>query len=236
MKVKLYVMLALQMTLVGYMVYFYATFPDKIEQNITVRQEYRPTKISPHFLYTSVRIKTNTGLGSGVIISPKRILTAAHVVDDVGKGGTIWVSWQDEKGSYSNVASVTAIDAARDLALLTISGNVSFAHIASIYDGKLEWGDPVLTVGGPTGRYPVPSPGTFVHSGESNGMDMIKGEIAPGNSGGAVFDANTGQIIGIASRLCSTSQTNGVPIIALHVFLVAPSKWILDFLSENGAS
>jgi S1-C subfamily serine protease len=239
MKSKMYVLLLLNMTLVGSMVYFHATFPNKIEQKIVIKQEFMPPRIPLFFLYSDVRLRTTTGAGSGVIISKKLVITNNHVVTSLGKGGTLWVSWQDERGAYSHVASVIALDGARDLALVSLTGDdASFSNHVSISEGVLTWGHPITVIGSPSGHYPVPTSGTFVRRGESGGMDLIQAEIFPGNSGGPVFDSLTGHLVGLTSRLCAASRMptadgEAIPIIATHVFLAVPSGWILDFLNEN---
>jgi S1-C subfamily serine protease len=71
-------------------------------------------------------------------------------------------------------------------------------------------------------------------------MDLIQAEVFPGNSGGPVFDALTGQLIGLTSRLCAGArvQVNGesIQMMATYVFMAVPAAWILDFLNENGVS
>lgn len=214
----------------------YAFFNNKPDKTVIVREEASPIHASISLLYETATIRDIGGSsGTGIIVTKDIVLTCHHVINSVGFGNTVWVDWRDEQGEHTNSGKVVAIDTARDLAAIMLTDHATFTHSATISTTNHSWGTPLIAVGCPSGHYPAPCPGMFVLQAETSGFDMIQASAFPGHSGGPVFDATNGEVIGLISRLYAPVQiAQNVHMIATHVFLSIPDKWILDFLRENG--
>jgi Do/DeqQ family serine protease len=150
------------------------------------------------------RCAAQTGLGSGVIVSPEGyLLTNQHVVEGADD---IEVTLTDGR---SSLAKVVGTDADSDLALLRISldGPIPTIPLGDI--GRVAVGDPVLAIGNPF------NVGQTVTSGIVSALDrnqlglsaienfiQTDAAINPGNSGGALVDAQ-GRLVGINTAIFS---------------------------------
>jgi S1-C subfamily serine protease len=166
--------------------------------------------------------------GSGVAISSHQILTANHVID-----GCTRVTIP----SYSNsVATVGARDPATDLAVLSISWEMSESNIVSFRVEPFRIGDPVIVVGYPLHGYMASS--LNLTTGNVSAMAGYKDDpnsytitapVQPGNSGGPVLDDN-GHLIGIVtSRLDKSSDGQ----TAQNVNFAVKSSVIASFLRSH---
>ncbi|MBI4712330.1 MAG: trypsin-like peptidase domain-containing protein [Planctomycetes bacterium] len=194
------------------------------------QQEYE------RMLYPTVRIKTLSGTGSGVIFQhgdteTRRnwtyILSAAHVVDNYSEVQVeIYRSLTD---TLCLRASVVLTDTVKDLALLVsrIPNPVSRARLAP-KDYKPYIFTPVWAVGCSLGLPPRPSFGYITaipQSAIDNPHWEISSPILPGNSGGPVYDARTYEVIGIAVWVRTyqgqlvTTMAGVVPIGQIYEFL-----------------
>ncbi|MFZ1243711.1 MAG: Do family serine endopeptidase [Azonexus sp.] len=147
----------------------------------------------------------NSGLGSGVIVSPNGyILTNFHVIDGADD---IQVSLNDNK-TYK--AKVIGSDPESDLAILQINADklpaITFGQI-----DNLRVGDVVLAIGNPFGVGQTVTMGIVSALGRSHlGINTFENfiqtdaAINPGNSGGALVDAH-GNLVGINSAIYSRS-------------------------------
>ena len=145
----------------------------------------------------------NSGLGSGVIVSPNGyILTNFHVIDGADD---IQVSLNDNK-TYK--AKVIGSDPESDLAILQINADklpaITFGQI-----DNLRVGDVVLAIGNPFGVGQTVTMGIVSALGRSHlGINTFENfiqtdaAINPGNSGGALVDAH-GNLVGINSAIYS---------------------------------
>ena len=133
----------------------------------------------------------NSGLGSGVIVSPNGyILTNFHVIDGADD---IQVSLNDSK-TYK--ATIVGSDPESDLAILQIKAEklpaITFGQMDS-----LRVGDVVLAIGNPFGVGQTVTMGIVSALGRSHlGINTFENfiqtdaAINPGNSGGALIDVN----------------------------------------------
>jgi len=174
-----------------------------------------------------VPITSGTDLiGSGVVVAPDRVLTAAHVVDDAAGTDT-----RVMLGAASVSYDVIAIDRTRDLALLA----ATLPSIQPIVWGDSRAvliGDEVIALGFPVGlesvsltRGVVSSPNQVV-----GGATFIQTDAAinPGDSGGALVDSR-GRLIGInVGKISSVDVSN--------IGFAVPGTDALDFVKRGDPS
>jgi hypothetical protein len=149
-----------------------------------------------------VRIQTTTcsggAIGTGFLVGPKSIATVEHVID----GATTIRVIRD--GVRLGTAQVSGADPQRDVALLKLNRHVSGYRFKF---GSLTpaLGESVAALGYPLG-YPLTlTRGTV--SGLHRTVDIegvtrsqliqTDASLNPGNSGGPLFDAKTGAVIGL---------------------------------------
>ena len=146
-----------------------------------------------------VEVTTCTGYqtGSGFLVGPRLIVTAAHVL----KGAqTVAVrGLRDE-----SVGAVIGTDDERDVALIRTSEDVGEGDPLAFADAEPQQGDEIVAIGYPQGRPQTPTTGTVSRLGQSVDVDdrrlknllQFNAESSPGNSGGPLLDLN-GAVVGI---------------------------------------
>ena len=179
----------------------------------------------------SSRDPTQTGLGSGVLVSPDGyLLTNQHVVDGADD---IEVTLSDGRSSS---ATLVGTDADSDLALLKITlDNVPVIPFGDI--SQVSVGDPVLAIGNPF------NVGETVTSGIVSALDrnqlglstienfiQTDAAINPGSSGGALVDAD-GRLVGINTAIYSRS---GGSIGIGFAIPVDIAREVMDSLIRDG--
>jgi len=177
------------------------------------------------------RNQTQTGLGSGVLVSADGyLLTNQHVVDGADD---IEVTLSDGRSAS---ARVVGTDADSDLALLKISlDNVPVIPFGNIT--QLSVGDPVLAIGNPF------NVGETVTSGIVSALDrnqlglstienfiQTDAAINPGNSGGALVDGE-GRLVGINTAIFSRSGGSMGIGFAIPVDI---AREVMDALIRDG--
>ena len=170
---------------------------------------------------TTVQVSSSgRGFGSGVILGTDGlIVTNAHVVRSSHAQVKVW-------DGRTLDAVVTSRDLSRDLAALLASG--SDLPAATLADSsKARVGELVLAVGNPLGFVGALSTGIIHAAGSVRGLGMNSWlqadvQLAPGNSGGPLADAQ-GRVLGINT------------MVAGGLALAIPSNDIAQFLA-NGPS
>ncbi len=172
-----------------------------------------------------VTIMTDSGEGSGVILSADGyVLTNNHVVASAS-GNTVKVVFADGKSAQ---AKIVGTDPKTDLAVVQAEG-VSGLKAAKLGDSDaMQVGDQVLALGSPLGLQGSVTSGIIsardrtIQAGESGqqmnqrqGISSISGllqtdaPINPGNSGGALVNTR-GEVIGINTAIATAGQgSNG---------------------------
>lgn len=176
-----------------------------------------------------VSIKTTSSQGSGVAIASKVqgfgratiIVTNCHVV----KGETtVTVTHKRIAG----VGVVTSCDEVRDLALVSVMGEV--ATVATRAARSLEVGEAVFAVGSPRGlELSITNGIVSALRGESDGAApqiQTTAPISPGSSGGGLFDAQ-GRLVGITTLTLKDSQ---------GLNFAMPSEWIAQAEGRGNVS
>ncbi len=173
----------------------------------------------------------NSGLGSGVIVSPNGyILTNYHVIEGADD---IQVSLNDTK-TYK--ARIVGSDPESDLAILQIKAEklpaITFGQMDS-----LRVGDVVLAIGNPFGVGQTVTMGIVSALGRSHlGINTFENfiqtdaAINPGNSGGALVDIH-GNLVGINSAIYS--RTGGSLGIGFAI-PVSSARSIMEQIIRTG--
>lgn len=137
-------------------------------------------------------------LGSGFIVSPGRIATNHHVVAGMNQALVIF-----SDGDTKPVSKVVADSTEQDLIVLAVeTGNrrpVKFGDELS-----LQQGDAVYALGAPKGLELTFTNGMVSSFRKSNAQFLIQttAPIAPGSSGGPLFDA-AGRVVGVTTSMLS---------------------------------
>lgn len=156
-----------------------------------------------------VQVQTPSGLGSGVVISPRGlIITNNHVIEGAS-GDQILVITADNRRVPATIA---ARNPSKDLAVLKPQGSVGDGiELASEPDGALRPGDQVFAIGSPFGLQGTVTVGVVsaVNRRGDRGMRMIQTDapINPGNSGGGLFDLR-GRLVGVPTSINSPVPGN----------------------------
>ena len=171
--------------------------------------ERSPQSEDPWFRFffgdQNARSQPQSGLGSGVVVSPAGfILTNNHVIEGADD---IEVALNDGRVVK---ATVMGTDPETDLAVLRVALDDLPAITLGDSDA-LQVGDPVLAVGNPFGVGKTVTSGIVSALGRSQlGINTFENfiqtdaAINPGNSGGALVDVN-GHLVGINTAIYSRS-------------------------------
>mgnify|MGYP006178983329 FL=1 len=157
------------------------------------------------FFGDQAQSQPQTGLGSGVIVSPAGyVLTNNHVIEEADE---IEVILNDGRKS---AAKVIGTDPETDLAILKIE-LTDLPVITLGNSDALEIGDQVLAIGNPFGVGQTVTSGIVSALGRTQlGINTFENfiqtdaAINPGNSGGALVDVN-GHLMGINTAIYSRS-------------------------------
>ncbi|MGA0609773.1 S1C family serine protease [Caldimonas sp. KR1-144] len=183
------------------------------------------------FFFGDREPQAQTGVGSGVIVSPEGyVLTNNHVVDGVDG---IELMLADGRRTR---AQVVGTDPDTDLAVL----KVDLERLPAVGFGdseQLQVGDVVLAIGNPFGVGQTVTSGIVSalgrnHLGINTFENFIQTDAAinPGNSGGALVDAN-GRLMGINTAIYSRSGGNLGIGFAIPV---STARQVMDSLIRDG--
>ncbi len=187
--------------------------------------------------------RTFIGHGSGVVVAPDKIVTNAHVVSDAEFDESVTFVIIPSEGSKSYGATLVAVSAAKDLALLQLGGGARLTP-ASIYTGVVGDGSDVFAIGYPANvdvalelseddtlrpQTPVKTRGSISSGRTSKSVDSLlhTAPIAPGNSGGPLVDA-CGRVVGINS-FGSIAQGGGA-----EFYFAVSTRELSAFLGKQG--
>ena len=183
------------------------------------------------FFYGDQGNEPQSGLGSGVIVSPNGyILTNNHVIEGADE---IQVVLNDGR---QTVAKVIGTDPDSDLAVLKIELDRLPTIILGDSDA-LQVGDQVLAIGNPFGVGQTVTSGIISALGRNAlGINTFENfiqtdaAINPGNSGGALVDTS-GNLLGINTAIYSRSGGSMGIGFAIPVFT---AKQVLESIVKDG--
>lgn len=140
---------------------------------------------------------SGSGNGSGFVVAPGLVATAAHVVRDAAS-----ISLSPERGQRAD-ADVVGLDAEVDLALVRARGSLD-GHALSFSQRDAPIGTDVIALGYPLGLPFTATEGTVTGEGrdipvdgiDHRGLFQTDAAVNPGNSGGAVI-AHDGRVVGL---------------------------------------
>ena len=216
----------------------------RLEENLQVTsaqtrtwpiKDFSPGQIAEACKRSVCLLRTPEGHGSGFLVQDQHtIVTAAHVVDDVRSLDDLeFVFSPSSDKRYPNEdelkmrgAQLIHFDRQVDVAILRLKEAVpADRQPLMLSETKVELQTHVIAVGNPgygKGRFlPLDTSSGMV---TNNNPLMINAEVKGGYSGGPVFGARTGEVVGITSaKLVSNGVARGdnfTRAFLSHVFLV----------------
>jgi serine protease DegQ len=183
------------------------------------------------FFFGEQHQQQQSGLGSGVIVSPSGyVLTNNHVVEGADE---IEVTLNDGRKAK---AKIIGTDPDTDLALLKIDlDKLPVIVLGSVE--SMQVGDQVLAIGNPFGLGQTVSAGIVSALGRNQlGINTFENfiqtdaAINPGNSGGALVDVN-GNLLGINTAIYSRS---GGSMGIGFAIPVSTARMVMDGLVKDG--
>ena len=143
-------------------------------------------------------------------------------------------------GTLKTAADIMAWDKDEDLALLRLRDEGAKPDVAKLIPrdrlGTLRLFQPIIAVGAGLGHAPFPTAGmitSLVDEIERKTYMMASAQIIFGSSGGGVYSPDTGEFIGVPSRLAVAFRGFSA-IIATHMGFFIPAQRIYAFLEAQG--
>src|ERR1700685_1166374 len=181
--------------------------------------------VNPHFdeawgstFYVGVGDKAH---GTGVQINSQCVITANHVVAEPKAKITI----VDPTGKVVVAGSIKASDPVADLAVVC-SQTALAGHAARIAKTMPPHYSPVFSLGFPLQNTQILTEGRYQLHG------MVTADIAPGNSGGGVFDETSGQLIGLSQAIDEYATAEG-DFVFPYLQTIIESPDLIVFLNQN---
>jgi serine protease Do len=150
-----------------------------------------------------------SGVGTGFLVGPDLIVTAAHVVD-----GSVGIVVDDAGGSVTG--TIVGLDTELDIALVRIA-QPSVGHVFDLASDLPATGATVAAIGFPLDEPRTLTVGTISGSerdittqGGQHIVHLLQTDVAinPGNSGGPLLDSD-GAVVGIVSAYYENAQGIG---------------------------
>ena len=225
-------------------------------QSLKVELRRDPVGLSKNILRPSVQVDYKGNVGSGTIIYSEKesetrsvsyLITAHHVIEkaitmaDTGeKREKVLIKMYAGEGLPLKVeeAEIVSYHEKKDIALLRLTSDKPFPHVAVIADRAtmktLKIFTPIYTVGCPLGHEPLPTIGEIAHLNkivDGERYIMMNAPTIFGNSGGGVFLANSYLLIGTSNMICTYDAPFSTPVPHLSVFI--PMDIIYDWLDSQ---
>ena len=208
-------------------------------------------------IYPVVQLRGNGTVGSGVVLSSVQvdenqwatwIVTAYHVVEEVRDFSSDEVVVREIRffdlghgrlGSEIHEGVEIASLAASDLSLVRVQMTYRWAFLAIPASEKaclqLSVFDSVYAVGCPLGNQPLPTIGEISSQYKPVADEVFWMVSAPtffGNSGGGIFLAGDGRLVGISSMIYTYGKRS--PMVVPHMGLFVPLQTVRSWLRREG--
>lgn len=171
---------------------------------------------------------------TGVLLESGYVVSAAHIFDTNGNGTIDYDEMDDEEFGVKVYGDKTRreykaiiigkgdnyVQNLNDIVFLQLIGenlpksNVRLATSAEI--SAMQIGDPVFSVGRANGHTHHLTTGVLSTNATSGRMRMTA-EIIYGNSGGGIYHAETGKLIGIATNICIRDEMTASYVSVPHL-------------------
>ncbi|RTZ92116.1 MAG: hypothetical protein DSY92_02990 [Planctomycetota bacterium] len=227
---------------------------------LPVQQQYVPgnhrDKVE-RMIYPVVQLRGNGTVGSGVVLSSVQvnenqwatwIVTAYHVVEEVRDFSSDEVVVREIRffdpdlgrlGSEIHEGVEIASLASSDLSLVRVHLAERWAYLAIPASEKaclqLSVFDSVYAVGCPLGNQPLPTIGEISSQYKPVADEVFWMVSAPtffGNSGGGIFLAGDGRLVGISSMIYTYGKRS--PMVVPHMGLFVPLQTVRSWLRREG--
>ena len=149
-----------------------------------------------------VEVTTCTGYesGSGFLVGPRMIATAAHLLEGAQ---TVAVRGLHDE----SLGTVIGTDKERDVALIRTTADVGVGDPLVFSEDEPQQGDDIVAIGYPDGRPQTPTTGTVSRLGQSVDVDerrlhdlvQFDADVSAGSSGGPLLDLH-GAVIGMTDK------------------------------------
>jgi S1-C subfamily serine protease len=179
-------------------------------------------KVSPTIWVVRAQQGENpmVALGSAVAITPRLLVTACHVVS----GATGVTIARDQGKRVVKIDTVTKDpDRTRDLCVLSAAEDLPAQPAAIAPIDSVKVGETVYAIGSPLGLELSLTEGlvsALRHAGNEPLPDIqTSAAIAPGSSGGGLFDAD-GRLVGVTVAIASKETDN--------LAFAYPAQWVME--------
>lgn len=180
-----------------------------------------PREIAERSTAAVVSVRSEGSLGTGFVVKANGwVATNLHVVE---RGGDVTVAFSNGR----ELPAVEVLNASRqhDLVLLRVEAN-DLPVLALGDSSQVRPGDAVVAIGHPLGFEDTVSNGLVSavrHVSDELDVLQISAPIAPGSSGGPVFDER-GRVIGVATAIIQGGQNLNLalPVKYVQALLDAP--------------
>lgn len=191
-----------------------------------------PAEIAARSTPAIVTIRTDHSLGTGFVVDKNGLIaTNVHVV---AGSSPLTVIFADKR--QFPVIEVTSHDTQLDLAIVRI--DAKDLPVLTLGDSEaVHAGDPIVAIGHPLGLEDTVSNGLIsaVRKLEKVTILQISAPIAPGSSGGPIFNDN-GEVVGVSTAVLVGGQNLnfGLPSNYLRALLASPAPMSMaDFAAET---
>lgn len=215
-----------------------------------------PEELWRRFMGPVVQLAGDVSVGSGTLLRSQPVegrdhvwrtfvFTAWHVVrdmqDDPADPRTpVPVRiYHADGGTRDEIARVVARHEGMDVALLELDSTVPVAEGALLpqpaFMAQVRTFHRVVAVGCPLGTDPIPTRGevsSIDHRVDGQRYWMINAPTYIGNSGGAVFDEESGELLAVFSKIYNHGTLR--PTIVPHMGLVTPMDDVYRWLETEG--
>jgi len=199
----------------------------------------------------TVKLSSKSDVGSGtVVFSGKRedryvsyIVTAFHIVEqnyDAARPIPLEViSFSDGQKVREEKGVVVLVHAPLDLALVEVESDGPYVSTARLLPPERAAAVPlyarVHAIGCPLGYAPMPTSGELTSKNKTlDGQNywMVNAPTIFGNSGGGIFLAESGEMIGVLSRI--SAYKNLIDVAVPHMGIITSMDKVFEWLEREG--